>query len=253
MEWWKTRNRIVAFKIPVRDRSQSGLVFYVLVASDCVAVIQKWSTLIIKGDTRMNRLFECLEANFFKVPDGTLVNPFLNPKDIMSGLPWDILDGLSIAAGYINPGDVSEIHVHSFISQITLLVSGALDIHMKDPGNADAPYILPLKLPTPTGKPGFTTAATLGSPGTFFQLDNSRGSEPARVLYLAIPSYLYEPGKTPDAPPIYDDAVTVGSDWKRLADLNWNPPELCDPARSYAARQNALQRLAKRSRTGSPV
>jgi hypothetical protein len=201
----------------------------------------------------MNRLFECLDANFFKVPDGTLVNPFLNPKDIMSGLPWDILDGLSIAAGYIKPGIVSEIHVHPFISQITVLMSGSLDIHMRDPGNMDAPYTLRLKLPTPTGKPGFTTAATLASPGTFFQLDNSRGSEPAQVLYLTTPSYIFESGETTDAVPVYDDAVTVGSDWKRLAEHNWNPPELCDPARSYASRQNALQRLAKRSRTSGPV
>jgi hypothetical protein len=93
----------------------------------------------------MNRLFECLDANFLAVPDGTLVNPFLNPKDIMSGLPWDIFDGLSIASGYIKPGTVSEIHVHPFISQITVLISGSLDIHMKDPGNTDAPYHVGLK------------------------------------------------------------------------------------------------------------
>src|SRR6266705_7117135 len=76
---------------------------------------------------------------------------------------------------------------------------------------------------------------------TFFQLDNSRGSEPAQVLYLTSPSYIFEPSETTDAAPAYDDAVTVGSDWKRLAEHNWNPPELCDPARSYASRQNALQ------------
>ena len=201
----------------------------------------------------MNRLFECLDANFLAVPDGTLVNPFLNPKDIMSGLPWDIFDGLSIAAGYIKPGTVSEIHVHPFISQITVLISGSLDIHMKDPGNTDAPYHVRLKLPTPTGKPGFTTAATLASPGTFFQLDNSRGSEPAKVLYLASPSYIFEPGETTDATPVYDDAITVGSDWKRLADYNWNPPELSDTTRSYASRHHALQRLAKRSHTKGPA
>src|SRR5262245_3522126 len=120
----------------------------------------------------MNRLFECLDAKFFKVPDGTLVNPFLNPKDIKSGLPWDILDGLSIAAGYIGARIISEIHVHPFISQITVLISGSLDIHMKDPGNMGERYTVRLKLPTPTGNPGFTTAATLASPGTFFQLDN---------------------------------------------------------------------------------
>jgi hypothetical protein len=201
----------------------------------------------------MNRLFECLDADFSEVPDGTLVNPFLNPKDIMSGLPWDILDGLSMAAGYVNPGVVSEIHVHPFISLITVLISGSLDIHMKDPGNFDAPYKLRLGSPTPTGKPGFTTAATLASPGTFFQLDNSRGSQRAQVLYLSSPSYIFEPGETADAPPVYDDSVTVGSDWKRLAECNWNPPDLCDPARSYASRQNALQRLAKRNRTSAPI
>jgi len=201
----------------------------------------------------MNRLFKCLDTNFSKVPDGTLVNPFLNPKDTMSGLPWDILDGLSVTTGYIEAGIVSEIHVHPFISLITVLISGSLDIHMKDPGNMDLPYQVRLGLRPRTGKPGFTTAATLASPGTFFQLDNSHGSGPAQVLYLASPSYIFEPGETTDAPPVYDDAVTVGSDWKHLADYNWNPPELCDPARSYASRQRALQRLAKRSHANGPV
>lgn len=150
-------------------------------------------------------------------------------------------------------GVVSEIHVHPFISQITVLISGSLDIHMKDPGNMDGPYTLRLKLPTSTGKPGFTTAATLASPGTFFQLDNSRGSGPTQVLYLTSPSYIFETGETTDAPSVYDDAITVGSDWKVLAEDDWNPPELCNPGRGYASRQNALQRLAKRSRMSGRV
>ena len=112
----------------------------------------------------MNRLFECLDSGFFKVSDGTLVNPFLNPKDIMSGLPWDILDALGIAAGYI-----------------------------------------------------------------------------------------FETGESTDAPPIYDDAIVVGSDWRRLAKHNWNPPELGDPARSYEARQRAIQRLAAKTRASGTV
>jgi len=201
----------------------------------------------------MKRLFECLDSGFFKVPDGTLVNPFLNPKDIMSGLPWDILDALGIAAGYIEPGIVAEIHVHPFISQVTVLLSGSLDIHMKDFGNGDAPFTLQLRLPTPTEKPGFTTAAVLAPPGTFFQIDNSRGSEPARVLYLTSPGYIFETGETTDAPPIYDDAVVVGSDWRRLAKHNWNPPELGDPARSYEARQRAIQRLAAKTHGSGTV
>ena len=102
---------------------------------------------------------------------------------------------------------------------------------------------------------GYTNKAiaALASPGTFLQLDNSRGSEPAQVLYLTSPSYIFEPGGTTDAPPVYDDAITVGSDWNRLAEHNWNPPELCDPVRSYASRQNALRRLATRSRASGPV
>ena len=185
---------------------------------------------------RLDRLFECVETMFFKVPDGTLVNPFLN----------NLLDGLSIAAGYIEPGIVSEIHVHPFISQVTVLISGSLDIHMKDPGTRDARYTRALRLPAPTGKPGFTTAATLALPGTFYQLDNSKGSEAAKVLYICNPGYVFEPGERTDSPPVYDDAVTVGTDWKRLAKLDWNPPELRDPARSRAARESALRRLGRR-------
>jgi hypothetical protein len=178
-----------------------------------------------------------------------LVNPFLNPWDIMSGLPSDLLDGLSIAAGVIAPGLVSQIHVHPYITQITLLLSGQLKIHMKDPGTLDPRYTIDLRRPRPTGAPGFTTAAVLTAPGTFFQLDNSNGAEPAQVLYLTSPSYVFEPGETTDAAPIYDDAVIVGTDWEKLVAQNWNPPALQNPAYSYAARQQAIQRLAARSRS----
>lgn len=201
----------------------------------------------------MNRLFECLEKDFFTVPDGTLVNPFLNPQDIMSGLPWDLLDGLSIAAGQVDPGIVSDIVVHPFISQVTVLLSGEIKIWMKDPDDSGERYSIDLKLPNPSGKPGFTSAAVLMQPGTFLQLDNLQGSEPARVLYLSTPSYIFEPGERTDASPIYDDAITLGQDWERLAAQKWNPPELHDPSRSYAARQRAIGRLAARSRDGGAV
>ena len=195
----------------------------------------------------MNKLFECGDAGFCKVSDGTLVNPFLNPTDAASGLPWWMLDNISIAAGCIGAGIVSEIHVHPYITQITVLVSGSLDIHMKDPESTDGRYTLRLMRPTSTEKAGFGIAATIASPGTFLQLDNSRGTEAAHVLYIASPSYVFEPGETAGAPPRYEDAVTVGSDWQRLAEQNWSPPELCRAVTSYASRQSALQRLAKRS------
>ena len=140
-----------------------------------------------------------------------------------------------------------KIHVHPFICQITVILSGSLAIHMKDFGNTDPPYTLqPMPSAMQGGGAGFTAAAPLASPGTFFQLDNSTASEPAHVLYLCSPGYVFEPGDTPDAAPRYDDAITVGKDWDRLATQNWNPPELHDASRSYAARQNALQRLRRK-------
>lgn len=199
----------------------------------------------------MNRKFECLDDKFFPVPDGTLVNPFLNPKDAMGGLPWDLLDGLSIAAGQIDPGVTSQIHVHPYVSQVTVILSGRVDIIMKDPGNGDGPYTVELSHPSPSGGDGFTSAAVLTSPGTFFQLDNANGSEPARVLYLVSPSYIFEPGETTDSAPVYDDAIALNQSWDELRDLNWNPTELADTSNSFAARRLAIQRLAARSRTNN--
>ncbi|WOO41104.1 hypothetical protein [Rubellicoccus peritrichatus] len=198
----------------------------------------------------MKSLFECSEDGFYTVPDGTLVNPYLNPKDIKSGLPWDLLDGLSVAAGQVDSGIVSDIIVHSFISHVIVLLSGEIKIWMKEPWDEQELYAQELKLPEPSGKPGFTSAALLIQPGTFLQLDNSQGSEPARLLYLSNPSYIFEPGETKDSPPVYDDAMTLGKDWERLEAQKWNPPELHDPSRSYAARQRAIQRLAAKSREG---
>jgi hypothetical protein len=199
---------------------------------------------------KMNKLIKCKDKDFFLVPDGTLVNPFLSSKDSTSGLPWDLLDEVSIAAGVIIPGKVSKIHVHPYITQITLLISGELKIHMKDPGTTDPRYVIDLKRPKSSSDAfGFTTAATLAKPGTFFQLDNSSGKKPAKVLYITSPSYIFEPGETTDAQPIYDDAITVGDDWEELANQNWNPPVLNDPSNSYAARQQASLRLASRIRS----
>lgn len=192
----------------------------------------------------MSRVFECLTSDFFKVPVGALINPFLNPKDATSGLPWNSLDGVSITAGQINPGVITSIRIHPFISQVTLLLSGTLTIHRKDPGTADPVYQQQLMLPASNGKSGFALAASLMQPGTFFQLDNSHGTEPANVLYICSPGYIFEPGGTPGSSPRYEDAVTVGNDWQALADQDWNPSILHEPKYSYAARQQAIQRLS---------
>ena len=195
----------------------------------------------------MNRLFTARDSGFFKVPDGTLVNPFLDPTDGMSGLPCELVDGPSVAAGQVNPGVVSEIHVMPFVSQITVLLSGKLVIRMMEPQAGDPPYEIDLELPKGGLGPGFAAAAVITPPGTLFQLDNASGSEPARVLYVVTPSYVFEPGPAGE-PPVYDDAITLGNDWAALGDSEKVTTALADPTRSRTARHAALQRITERSR-----
>ena len=196
----------------------------------------------------MDTFLECKESAFFKVPDGTLVNPFLNPKDSESSLPWDLLDGVSVAAGQINPGIASEIHVHPYVSQITLLLSGSLRIVLRQPGQ-EREESRTLHNRETEGKGGFPLKACVARPGAFIQLDNTDGTQPARVLYLVSPCYVFESGATTDSSPVYDDAITLGRDWARLRQLNWNPPELHSVERSYGQRRLAIERLAATRRT----
>lgn len=61
----------------------------------------------------MKKIFNIEEG--FVVPDGTKVYPFLNEKDSMSNLLFDILYGFSIAAGDISTDTRSKIHVHLLV------------------------------------------------------------------------------------------------------------------------------------------
>ena len=195
----------------------------------------------------MNRLFECQNprngGGFLRVPDQTLVNAFLNPNDTNSGLPHGLLDGVAIAAGQIDSEVVGNIAVHPYITEIVLLLEGNLKIHMKDPGEPDGIYCVDMFLPVDLGGAGFTSAAAVIPPGTFFQLDNATGRVPARVLYISSPSYIFEPGEQNTDPPRYDDAVQLGRSWDALAEAGWNPPVLQDPRHSHEAREAALRRL----------
>ncbi|MCB0020383.1 MAG: hypothetical protein KDE09_21470 [Anaerolineales bacterium] len=194
----------------------------------------------------MNRVFTCCNG-LFQVPDETLLSPFLNARDLNSGLDWDTLEGMGITAGQINPGVVSQIHVHPFTTLVTIILKGSLSIHMKDPGTPDMRYTLLLKHDPDPGNKGFGLAAALTLPGTFIQHDNSQGREPAQVLYLTSPAFVFEPGPTPESMPTYDDAIVVRKDWARLAREGWQPAELNDPSHSYAARRRAMNRLARKS------
>jgi mannose-6-phosphate isomerase-like protein (cupin superfamily) len=158
----------------------------------------------------MNRVFTA--TDYFIVPDGTDVSPFLNATDSKQpNVPWGALGDMSIAAGRIKPGTVSWIHMLPVSSQVTYLVSGRLHIKMKD-DRSPHPYELELR-------PG---DAVLNTPGTLFQLRNS-GSDPAQVLYIVSPSFVFEKD---DGVVLYNDAVLVAETWEALEAAGYDVPAL---------------------------
>jgi mannose-6-phosphate isomerase-like protein (cupin superfamily) len=176
----------------------------------------------------------------FKVSDGTIVYPFLNPKDMSQDLEWDLLEGFSVAGGDIGPGITSKIHVHPIVTQVTWVVSGAITIKMKD-SDHNEPYLLKLQ----------PQQAVLTQPRTFFQLINE-GKENARVLYIVSPAYLFEidaKGKV-----VYDDAISLDQTWEELAMMHWTIPQYTD-LKSWQHQRNAcFKRLhARKQRQRSQV
>lgn len=181
----------------------------------------------------MNRTFVIKDA--FRVPDGTLLSPFLNPKDSTSGLPFDLFDDFSIAAGEIEPGLTSRIHVMPHVTQVTFVRRGRLTVRMRE-SSGKATYEIDLK----------TDEAVLTKQGTFFQLMN-RGESSCHVLYIVSPAYLFEIDDSQNA--IYDDSVVLDEDWAELEKLSWNPPALQADSTSLAAREEAMARLAAKHPT----
>jgi hypothetical protein len=169
--------------------------------------------------------------NTIRVPDGTLVSPFLNSKDITSGLPFELVDGFSIAAGEIETGVSSSIHIMPFVTQVTFVRRGSLRICMCEK-DSDSRYELDL----------IADQAALTRPGTFFQLAN-RSNESCHVLYIVSPAYLFEMDENGSV--VYDDAVVLEEDWDDLKKLDWQPPEIRSGSLSRKKRQEAYERLKK--------
>ena len=178
----------------------------------------------------MNRIFTIRDG--FRVPDETTVYPFLNAKDCLSGLPWDLLDGFSLSAGDIEPHSKSQIHVMPQVTQVTFVVRGELEIVMKDTQTRD-PYTLRLA----------EEQAVITRPSTFFQLINPTDVT-CRVLYIVSPPYAFD---RQDGQILYDDTVVFDEDWQALAQLNWQPSALVTGRVTAEARQAALTRLAGRA------
>jgi hypothetical protein len=152
----------------------------------------------------MNRLFQIAAPH--RVPDGTLVSPFLNSRDSTSGLPFDLLEGFSLAAGTIEAESRSKIHVMPFVTQVTFVRRGALTVWMKAAEDAQ-PYVLTLN----------PDEAVVTEPGTFLQLVNT-SDQACEALYIVSPAYVFE---FSDGRVIYDDSVVVEETWDQLAVANW--------------------------------
>jgi hypothetical protein len=174
----------------------------------------------------MNGIFSI--QNGFQVPDGTVVYPFLNPKDSTSDLPWDLLEGFSIAAGDIAPQSASKIQVLPLAAQVTFVLHGALQIIAKEP-LTPASYTLQLT----------AEQAAIQRPGTFFQLINPTDAL-CRVLYIVSPPYVFDQHEGAIR---YDDSLVFDEGWQALADLKWQPPALRDGRATPEARRAALERI----------
>lgn len=166
---------------------------------------------------------------FFTVPDGTEVSPFLNATDVsQANVSWGALGDVSVGAGRIGPHRRSWIHMHPAVTQITYVTSGELLLIKKEAMGEPEPIRLSV------------AEAAVSQPGDLIQLVNE-ADETAEVLYIVSPTYVFEPGE--DSEPIYDDAVLVAERWEDV------PMDLQADATGYEAdarRAEALRRVAAR-------
>jgi hypothetical protein len=152
----------------------------------------------------MNRVFEGQRP--FRVPDGTLVAPFLNPSDSLSGFHSKTALGFSLAAGRIEAGCRSRIQFMPFVTMVTFVTRGRLLAIMKGPQDA-VPYQLDIG-----PEQAVLTEATL-----LLQLINDTDHD-CTVLYIVCPAYVFE--KVGERV-VFDDAVVAEETWDQLRDRGW--------------------------------
>jgi quercetin dioxygenase-like cupin family protein len=172
-----------------------------------------------------------------QVPDGTRVFSLLNCRDSTSGLPGNLLEDFSLAAGEIEPYRHSKIHVMPLVTQVTFVLEGKLKVWMKDTDQLE-PYSLRLE----------AGQAILTRPGTFLQFQNNSHA-PCRVLYIVSPAYVFlmEEGSV-----AYDDSVVLEEDWEELKRVNWAPEKLRTSRITFEARRAAEKHLARRAHLPQP-
>ncbi|MCP4428589.1 MAG: cupin domain-containing protein [Chloroflexi bacterium] len=155
----------------------------------------------------MNQIFKA--TNWWDIPDGTLLSPFLNSKDSNSDLPFDLLNGFSIAAGKLKPGIRSHIHILPSVTQVNFVLNGELTIRMGEKGK-DKRYYEQVIRPN---------EAVLTNSGTFLELCNF-GKDICEVLYIISPAYVYV---LEDGEVIYDDSIMIPRDttWGNILSDDW--------------------------------
>lgn len=186
----------------------------------------------------MNRLFK--KTNYIPpdITDGTKIFPFLNPKDSESGLPFHLFDGFSIAAGEIEYGHPSKVHFHPFLTQVTFVADGKLDIRMKDTLDDTL-----LSTSRPYKQTVEKDQAIVTRPKAFLQLTNPQKLT-CKVLYITAPEYLFEMNAQNEA--LYDDAIILEETWEQLIAMNWKHPRVLQFKYSEQDRQQAYARLSRR-------
>jgi hypothetical protein len=174
---------------------------------------------------------------FSAVPDGTLVSPFLNPFDNTGGMAGMLAGGqLGLAAGRLEPGVASRIHVLPLVTQITWVVRGRLRVVMQSPADPE-PYALRLD----------AGQAACTEPGELLQLVNDDDARTVEVLYITSPAYVYEVDG--HGAVVYDDARVVAASWEDTGDDSGVPPGELPTLRR--ARDAAISRLEAAATRGS--
>lgn len=197
-------------------------------------LIASCTSLIGHDDIMAHKSDKIFSADIWiTVPDGTKLAPFFNPKDCTSKLPWDLLDSVSMAMGEIQTE--SSIHVMPLVTQITYVLSGTLEVVLKEKGDA-VPKTYTLQ----------KEEAILTKPGSLFQLRNI-GSSPCKTLYIVSPAYLYELDESGKV--IYDDSFIVKETWQALEQKNWIPQGLASDEELRQERENSYKRLEERSKS----
>ena len=175
----------------------------------------------------MEKIFH--PSKHFKIPDDTLISPFLNPKDTMSELPFSIIDGFSLAHGIIPSESKSKIHIHPHVDQVTYVLSGRVILNMKGINDVNY-YSINLE----------KNQCAISIGGEYFQLHNPF-MEKCEVLYIVSPAYVFEVNDKEEV--IYDDAIILEHTWNELENLNWQLPDLTNEKHSVNSRNKALARI----------